>query len=239
LERVKVGDFLKVRRKEIKYPINRFDYIELQSRLNNLLPRDDNSLKQGYLIRSLYFDSINNMDYLEKMNGAEKRKKIRLRIYSTDQQKVKLEIKKKLNDYQVKETIMISREDALELIDKNYEILMKYNDETALEIYEIMTRGQYRPIVLIDYERVAYVHHTNNIRITLDSNIRSSETNFDMFNPKLVLRPIFLNDTSVLEVKFNDFLYSWIKNGLNIRDGYHGSFSKYCQSRVFFENYIL
>ncbi len=54
-----------------------------------------------------------------------------------------------------------------------------------------MTLGQYRPVVLIDYDRRAFYHEENNIRLTLDSNIRSSETNFDIFSENIPMVPAF------------------------------------------------
>ena len=60
---------------------------------DDLLEIDRNQL--GYMIRSMYFDSINDDDYYEKLSGEVNRKKIRLRIYDKEGELVKLEIKQK------------------------------------------------------------------------------------------------------------------------------------------------
>ncbi|MCG4735088.1 VTC domain-containing protein, partial [Casaltella massiliensis] len=69
--------------------------------------------------------------------------------------------------------------------------------------YNIMTIGQYRPVVLVDYNRRAYIHNENNIRVTLDSDIKSNEFDFDMFNEDTLMTPIVDYYNAVLEVKFD------------------------------------
>ncbi|MGL5652767.1 MAG: polyphosphate polymerase domain-containing protein [Paraclostridium sp.] len=228
-----------VNRRELKYPIGEMDYYKVNELFKEVLTPDPNNKSYGYRIRSLYFDSLNNDDYYAKVNGEEIRKKIRLRVYDTNTDKVKLEIKRKINVSQRKETTTISREDAIALINKDYSVLLKYENNTSKSAYNIMTIGQYRPVVLVDYNRRAYIHNENNIRVTLDSDIKSNEFNFDMFNEDILMTPIVDYYNAVLEVKFDGELFCWISQALAGLDTTNRSLSKYCSSRQFFENYIL
>lgn len=228
-----------VNRRELKYPIGETDYYKVNELFKEVLTPDPNNKSYGYRIRSLYFDSLNNDDYYAKVNGEEIRKKIRLRIYDTKTDEVKLEIKRKINVSQRKETTTISREDAIALINKDYSVLLKYKNDTAKSAYNIMTIGQYRPVVLVDYNRRAYIHSENNIRVTLDSDIKSNEFDFDMFNEDILMTPIVDYYNAVLEVKFDGELFCWISQALAGLDTTNRSLSKYCSSRQFFENYIL
>ena len=228
-----------VNRRELKYPIGEMDYYKVNELFKEVLTPDPNNKSYGYRIRSLYFDSLNNDDYYAKVNGEEIRKKIRLRIYDTKTDEVKLEIKRKINVSQRKETTTISREDAIALINKDYSVLLKYKNDTAKSAYNIMTIGQYRPVVLVDYNRSAYIHSENNIRVTLDSDIKSNEFDFDMFNEDILMTPIVDYYNAVLEVKFDGELFCWISQALAGLDTTNRSLSKYCSSRQFFENYIL
>lgn len=228
-----------VNRRELKYPIGEMDYYKVNELFKEVLTPDPNNKSYGYRIRSLYFDSLNNDDYYAKVNGEEIRKKIRLRIYDTKTDEVKLEIKRKINVSQRKETTTISREDAIALINKDYSVLLKYKNDTAKSAYNIMTIGQYRPVVLVDYNRRAYIHSENNIRVTLDSDIKSNEFDFDMFNEDILMTPIVDYYNAVLEVKFDGELFCWISQALAGLDTTNRSLSKYCSSRQFFENYIL
>lgn len=227
-----------VNRRELKYSIGESDYFRINKILSTILTSDPNNKDYGYTIRSLYFDSLNNDDYYSKIGGEEVRKKIRLRIYDVDTDEVKLEIKRKINLNQIKESMIITKEDAIKLINKEYDVLLKYKSSTAKSAYNIMTMGQYRPVVLVDYERRAYMHVENNIRVTLDSNIRSNEFDFDMFNKDLTLIPVFDNYDAILEVKYDGELFCWISQALAGLDAVNQSLSKYCSSRKFFENYF-
>lgn len=229
---------MKVSRRELKYVISESEYFRLVDIFKAILTEDPNNKDYGYSIRSLYFDSIDNSDYYGKINGEEIRKKIRLRIYDTSDQKVKLEIKRKLNINQIKETTTISRDDAKELINKNYSVLLKYDNDIAKTAYNIMTIGQYQPVVLVEYNRRAYLHQENKIRVTLDSDIRTNETEFDLFSEDVTLIPIFNHYDSLLEVKYDGELFCWISDLLSGKDMVYQSLSKYCSGRKFFENYL-
>ncbi len=86
------------------------------------------------MVRSLYFDTIDDTDYTEKEDGYEYRKKIRLRIYSPSANNAKLEMKEKLGDNQRKRSLNISKEHALELISGRYECLLSYENPFALGV---------------------------------------------------------------------------------------------------------
>ncbi len=69
-------------RQEKKYLLTIPDGQKLDARLSGCMLRDEHSGPQGYTVRSLYFDSLNDRDYWDKVNGLELRRKLRLRVYS-------------------------------------------------------------------------------------------------------------------------------------------------------------
>ena len=139
-------EVLKTFRHEIKYIISYSEFLYLRKKLDDLLEIDRNQL--GYMIRSMYFDSINDDDYYEKLSGEVNRKKIRLRIYDKEGGLVKLEIKQKYDIHQLKESLVINKQEAQKLIDGEYSFLLDYNNDIANKIYTIMTEGYYRPKVI-------------------------------------------------------------------------------------------
>lgn len=229
---------MNVSRKEMKYLINSFQYAQLSNVLHDVLIPDKNNKAFGYLVRSLYFDPPFNKDFYERVDGVENRKKIRIRTYDVNHPKVKLEIKRKFGASQRKDSVVIDREDAQRLIECDYDVLLKYNSKAADTIYNTMKIDHYRPVVLTQYRRKAFVHSTNNIRITLDSEIRSNEIQLDFFDQDPVLYPSFDFDTKVLEVKYDKFLYRWLSDILGSCDVKQQSVSKYSVSRSFFESYM-
>ncbi|MBN2442622.1 MAG: VTC domain-containing protein, partial [Spirochaetales bacterium] len=70
---------ISVYRNELKYYISYVDYFKIRQILGNFLKTDRNAATaDGYWIRSLYFDTPDNVEYIDKIVGVENRKKIRL-----------------------------------------------------------------------------------------------------------------------------------------------------------------
>lgn len=229
---------MQVKRTETKYRLSATAYGKLCKLLPQMLTTDVNNGDFGYTIRSLYFDSIDNQDYLDKVNGLETRKKIRLRTYGSGG-KVKLEIKRKWNTFQQKDSMWLNKEDAQRLQSGDYDCLDHYQEPLAEELRQIMLWGHYRPAVLIEYHRKAYFSMANNTRITLDQGIMSSETDLDLFSDGLSLYPVVEPYFAILEVKSTGSLPRWIKAQLDQVAQSNRAVSKYGESRWFFDEINL
>lgn len=228
---------LSVLRSELKYWIGYGDSLLLQTELSKLLRPDHYSQDGFYRVKSLYFDSINQKDYVQKLDGTEERKKIRMRIYDEDTDTVKLECKKKNGALQHKESLLISREDALCYMEGDYGTLLDYPEELAWRLYCDMTLGCYRPAVVIEYERFAYLYGEYNTRITIDRNVRSSELSLNLFDKELPWVHT-VEDAVILEVKFNGKLIEPIKKILAKYHLTNVSVSKYGSGRPVLERYL-
>lgn len=66
-------------RHELKYTINYFDFLELESKLKYIAKADENASADGsYNVRSLYFDNPYDKALREKIEGVSKREKFRI-----------------------------------------------------------------------------------------------------------------------------------------------------------------
>lgn len=220
-----------VYRQEKKYFMNQITMQKLSQRLDPIMLQDKHNGSQGYSIRSLYFDTPDERDYYEKIEGVAIRRKIRLRIYDPASSFAMLELKQKEGNYQKKRSIRISRADAVSLTSGSYSCLLSYPDPFASECYGLMSRLCYRPKTVVEYRRKAYIAKENNIRITLDHNIRATETRFDLFDEHLNMCPVLDAYNGILEIKYNGFLLSYIKSLVNTADMSELSVSKYCLAR--------
>lgn len=218
-------------RQEHKYLITLSDYKKYSHRFEQMLVQDVNNGIDGYPIRSLYFDSLNNQDFYQKEEGLEVRKKIRLRIYDTESKVAKLEMKQKQGKEQLKRSLMITREDAVLLSQGIYTPLLNYSEPFAAECFAVMNMEGYRPKTIVEYNRKAFIAKENKIRITFDTNIRVTESCMDLFSDQLCMYPVFDHFNVVLEVKYNGFLLSYIKDVINEIDKSPISVSKYCLGR--------
>jgi len=224
---------MKVERKELKYYIGVPEYVYLSNILKKVLaPDKHNPLDGGYFIRSLYFDNLDNKAFEEKMSGIEKRKKYRLRLYDLKSKYVKLEIKSKLNYCIFKESAWITREDAVELQNGNYEVLLRYNNKLLNKVYCLFKKEHFHPVILVDYLREAYVHELNNIRVTFDRFLKSNAVHLDVFGKDTFMKPIIKKELIILEIKYNNFLPEFIKRMLQISRFERSAISKYCMSRL-------
>ena len=220
-----------VTREEKKFLISIEEFRNKSHYLDKLMIQDEHNGIDGYIIRSLYFDTVYDDDFFEKLEGVETRRKIRLRIYDPKHDFAMLEMKQKQGASQKKRSLRMSKADAQDLIKGKYEVLLKYEEDFARECYALMHCKCYRPKTIVQYNRKAYIAKENKIRITFDNNIIATETNFDLFSENLVMYPVLDKFNVVLEVKFNGFLLDYIRQFINSINKSELSVSKYALAR--------
>lgn len=228
-----------VLRQEKKFLITLDQYYTYSHHFENIMHLDKHSVDDGYEIRSLYFDSIDDRDYQEKEDGIEIRRKIRLRNYGPDSKFAKLEMKQKQGAMQKKRSLYMEKEKAERLIKRDYSVLLEYDEPFARECYAMMNMHCYQPVSVVSYKRKAFVAKENNIRVTFDHHIVSSETDFDIFSDKLLQNSSFDPYMVVLEVKYDGFLLSYIKDMLDECNKSETSVSKYCLGRSVSKHYLF
>lgn len=221
-----------VLRQEKKFLISLDQYYKLSHEFANIMHMDEHAGIDGYEIRSLYFDSIDNRDFQEKEDGVELRRKLRLRNYGSNSTFAMLEMKQKQGAYQKKRSLRMSREDAIRLIKGDYEVLLGYEEDFAAECYSMIKQYCYMPRAVITYQRKPFVAKENKIRVTFDHHIMGTESNFDIFDEHLNQNYILDPYMVILEVKYNGFLLSYIKDMLKSVDKSETSVSKYCLGRA-------
>ena len=210
-----MAELLDVLRTEKKYPVKGATVYSLSTKLRQVLPLDPHcSTGVGYLVRSLYFDSFSNRDFFEKEAGLERRKKIRLRTYGNGGP-VKLEWKEKQGALQRKRSLIVTQPDAELLVQGRYQCLLNYQEPLAKQFYTYMISQAYRPRCLVQYRRLAFTAAMNETRVTIDSELCGHEGAFDLFAPQPPLYPVAAPGAATLEVKYNQFLPSYVKEVLS------------------------
>ena len=80
---------------------------------------------------------------------------------------------------------------------------------------------------------------TDNIeRVTNTASIKTNEVNDNLFDKKLMLNSAFNESNVVLEVKYDGFLLSYIKDAINSINRSQTQVSKYCLARKIEKYYI-
>ncbi len=226
---------LDVSRKEFKYLLDVKDMYYMKERLEKIMQQDEHNGDRGYVVRSLYFDSSTDRDYNEKLDGLNNRKKIRIRTYGNNPNVIKLELKAKESDFQRKRSLSINRDEAQQMIQGEYLFLLERPEGLARALYTMLTTQMYRPKSIVEYDRIAYIYDVNDIRITFDCNIRTSLCYEAFFDDALEMLPVSAPNEITMEVKYNNFLFSQIKQVIGLADQPRISNSKYIAARSMFK----
>lgn len=217
-----------VLRSEYKYLLSLGEARACERVLRTCIQGDPHNGANGYCVRSLYFDTLGSRDYQDKIDGVDARRKLRLRIYDTRDAFAFLEMKQKQGDRQRKRSLRILREDAQRMICCDYDVLLHYDTAFAEECHALLNLGGYRPKVVVQFQRSAYIGRENDTRITFDHTLRATQASFDLFSPQLGLYPVLDPWAVILEVKYNAFLLNHVKMMLQTVDRMPLAQSKYC-----------
>lgn len=219
-------------RHEYKYMIDAMQKEILRIRTNGILQTDEHVKEDGqYNIRSLYFDSMEDACFFENENGDDPREKYRIRIYNYDSSRISLECKAKTRTMTRKTSCLITRRQCESFM---YGIIPE--PEISLKqaaMFNQMKLKNLRPVVIVQYTRAPYVYRVGNVRVTFDDNIASSNDITGFLKPEIPFRSILPVGQSILEVKWDELLPSYIKEQLNLDSLQWISFSKYYLCRKY------
>ena len=219
-------------RHELKYHITPAELTVLRGVLAPVMQLDPNGNENNeYHIRSLYFDTINDDALEEKIAGVGNRKKYRIRIYNFSDRVIKLECKSKYGDLISKQSVSIPRELAEQLIAGDPDGLQRMRHPLLHDVYREMRTRLLRPAVIVDYVREAYIHQAEEVRITFDKQVRTGLYSVDIFNPQIPTYPVFDDPVEILEVKFDEFLPSYLQAILSGVTAQRSAISKYTWCR--------
>lgn len=220
-------------RTELKHEITKIDCYLLRSKLKHFMKIDPYAKKDGkYLIRSVYFDNFDNKVLTEKKEGLYQRDKFRVRLYDYNMNFLNLEKKSKRNNLTYKQKCPITPEEYEKI--KIGDIAWMKNDSRALiqDLYVQINLFQIKPITVVDYVREVFIYDQGNVRVTFDSDIKTSFRNPDLLNPDLAM--VETNpEVVILEVKYDEFIPEVIKYLLQLGNRKKGTYSKYQISRMF------
>ena len=219
-------------RHEWKHEINYSDMLILRQRLKAVMKTDENAVDGKYFIRSLYFDNISDKALREKIDGVNCREKFRIRYYNNDTSLIHLEKKSKINGLGNKQSANLSAEEAQKIVDGDFDWMINSDRPLVQELYSKMKSQGLRPKTIVDYTREPFVFSAGNVRVTLDYDIRTGLYCTDFLNPDCITIPAG-NAPIILEVKWDEFLPSVIRDIVQLESRRTAAFSKYAVCRIY------
>lgn len=219
-------------RHELKFLISYAEYLLLLSRLSAVLNHDINAGKEGYFIRSIYLDDLHESSYYQKLAGISDRKKYRLRAYNNSPDYIALECKEKHNKWIYKTNAVIDRDTCDAIINGDYSVLKHRSEKVCNDVYLAFCERGLHNSVIVDYHREVFVYPVSNLRITFDKYLHAGGINgFFMFTEDPnheVSVPVYMNNSVILEVKYDEYIPEFIRSVLPSYMGVPLSVSKYC-----------
>ena len=221
-------------RKELKHAISKAEYFVLRNKLSHFMKRDAHAGPDGkYLIRSTYFDNFDNKVLNEKKEGYLNRDKYRVRIYGKSSSIIHLERKSKRNNLTFKSKCNLTYKEFETLRVGQIDWMVEDERELIRDLYYEMKQHQLKPMVVVDYEREAWIYPYGNVRVTFDMKVQTSIRNTDMFNKDLPMVDVLDPNLVILEVKYDEYLPDVIKYLLQLSDTQAEAYSKYQLSRMY------
>ena len=212
----------------------------LKSRLSEAMEIDSHTPSGGrYLIHSLYFDDYKDTSIYTTDSGLSDRFKWRIRYYGDDLSYIVLEKKEKKEGRCHKKSCKITIDEYNKIISEDASSLIFETEKKLIkELAVDMLINNYKPKIIIDYERIAYVEEITNVRVTFDMKISASYELENFLDGDYQSFYVLPSGVNVLEVKFDSFLPSYIRNIIESYNFKQGSFSKYYYGRKIIDSYM-
>ena len=225
-------------RHELKYLVPESDRSWVHDRLAPFVRADPHAAgdrRKAYVVRSIYFDTPNLRDFVEKQDGVLRRRKLRVRGYGAGDPgaPVFLEVKHKHEARVWKDRVLLPAPQAADLIrGKGPRAMSPGVDGEALGRFLFrMRREARRAVMLVTYDREPLVGRFDpSLRVTFDRRLRCQP--YPELGPALEglysdeLTPI-LKQHFILEVKFDRVFPSWLRSILAERSYPKRALSKY------------
>ena len=161
------------------------------------------------------------------------REKFRIRYYNGDPHAVlHLEKKSRLNGLGTKYTAPLTVGEAQRIVDGDIDRMMDSPHPLVREFYCKMRYQGLRPKTIVDYTREPYIYRPGNVRVTFDYDIRTGLRCTEFLDPECVTIPA--KDAGIiLEVKWDNYLPSIIRDAVQTPGRRACAFSKYAQCRMY------
>jgi len=219
-------------RQEVKHVVSAMDYFILRQRLSAVMKPDPHAGPEGfYALHSLYFDTLADKALREKCDGVNRREKFRLRCYNGDLDHIRLEKKVKRDGLCGKEGVFLTRGQTEALLSGEFGVLADAPPLVQELMIRMRTEGL-RPRAIVDYLRRPFVYGPGNVRVTLDSQLRTGVYRTDFLaldRPTVPAR----GDCFILEVKWDNFLPDPVRTAVSIPGIRCEAFSKYAACRTY------
>jgi hypothetical protein len=190
----------------------------------------DHLIKDEYGTSTVISEFYDTPDFSLIRNSIERplfKEKLRIRSYGvpTEESKVFVEIKRKLNGIGYKRRIYVPYADAKKLL--SGKVINSDNSQIEKEILEFVKRYNPIPVATIAYERTAlYGKDDKNLRVTIDRHIRYRTNETSLLNGDFGSPVLEDYETILMEIKGQGGIPLWLDEEFSKLRIYRAPFSK-------------
>lgn len=200
-------------RHEIKSRLAPAEVPALRARLQAVMRPDPHARADGaYDIHSVYLDTPTRRALMEKQVGMPVRHKYRIRYYNDNREFFRLERKSKVGSLCDKVGCSLTRGEVERFMAGDTQWMARDERRLVREVFLRSRTELLAPSVQVHYTREAYIYGPGNVRVTLDSNIRTGlwDPDFlDTAQPRIRTQG---DDFVLLEVKYDQYLPEIIRD---------------------------
>ena len=195
---------------------------------NFLLRNNFQYIYEKRKVNSIYFDTNDFKFFEENINGVSQRKKVRLRWYNDEIDKLIIEIKNKKGFLGWKDNHRINN------LENNLKINEFYKKKNYFKNIKVFNKFNLKPVIKVSYLREYFQSFCQKFRATVDTNLQVS-VNLSDANPKFNLQK------DIMEFKYDYEKDETFRNFLastNFKFRFQ-KFSKYVSGILFLKKNFL
>lgn len=230
------GEAMDIRyRQEKKYTIAFAEKEMLVRRLSAALQPDPHAMPDGkYNVRTLYLDDVNNSAMQDTTTGAPEKIKFRIRMYNGDPSFIRLEKKVKRYGGGFKVGAQITPEECRRILAEDFAFLRGSDSAFLRECYAVSVSGGLRPKLIVQYDRHAFRCPQDDVRITIDEDIRVCRIPDAFFDTQPFGTSVMPHRECVLEIKYTHFLPDYVPLLIGIQNRPLTALSKFSAGRLYY-----
>lgn len=221
-------------RNEWKHSVNRSDYMTIRNRLS-VIAKDNIHAGLGgkYRVRSLRFEEPEEEKKKGLINAISKKESFRIRFYNENTEYIRLEKVIRINGKCGKLSARLTENECRKILSGQLDWMEDSEEPLIAEFYGRLAQNGCRPGSVVDCQREAFVYRSCNVRITMDSEIRSGIPAAELLNIRDTAGFVPEKEAVILEVKYDCFLPEIIRSAIRVKEPSQSSFSRYEARHVF------
>jgi hypothetical protein len=235
-----------LQRREYKYLIDEATVDRVRRSIAGICAPDRYAANGRYTIQTLYLDSLHRNVYRAAIEGEVVRHKLRIRGYpDAADAPVFLEVKRRVDDVIAKSRLPVRGDWANQLERRTLLDRIATRDRLAAENfvshYEASYAGPLVPMVLVRYQREAYVSRIEDYaRVTFDRelsfqpktelSLHPEHDHWSAFDDPIAMRIATTRSLVILELKFQHVVPRWMQRMVQALELRRDAFCKYTRA---------